>query len=297
MDLVLDLISRAYDSALGGLLSETSTLDVTYDAPSKSVWMAYKASSPPHFSLTVLNDITLVRDRLVQLFAAEPEGAARNVRYLVMASHKAGVFNLGGDLLMFAKAVKAADRERLRFYAHQCVELVHGLATGFSLPIVTVAVVSGRAFGGGMEAALAEDFMIASADAQLGVPEVAFNSFPGMGAVSMLSRRMGMAQAEQVISSGAIYSGRQMFDMGVVDVLSEGPDVHAFARDWLAAGGEARFARRMALARTRRMHFPVELSELVRVTDLWVDCCCEVTQSDVRHMERLASAQKRLTAS
>lgn len=292
----MDPVSRAYDPALGGLLSDTQTLDVSYDRRSRSVWMAYKASAPPHFSLTVLNDITLVRDRLTALFAAEPQ-AGSHLRYLVMASHKPGVFNLGGDLLMFAKAVRETDRERLGFYAHRCVELVHGLATGFGLPIVTVAAVGGRAFGGGLEAALAEDFLIASPDAQLGVPEVAFNSFPGMGAVSMLSRRVGMAQAEQVISSGAIYSGRRMYDMGVVDVLAEGPDLHGFALDWLATGGEARFRRRLALARARREQFPVELDELVRVTDLWVECCCGATDSDVRHMERLASAQKRLIAS
>ena len=255
--------------------------------------MYYKADGPPHYTLEVLQDIARLRDRLIA-YLKRQEQPGELVRYLVMASHKPGVFNLGGDLAMFAKAVREKDRHTLSGYAHQCVELVYGLATGFGLPIVTVAVVTGRAFGGGMEAALAEDFLIASPCAQMGVPEVAFNSFPGMGAVTMLSRRLGAAQAGQLISSGAIYGGRELYDLGVVDVLADDADPHAFAARWLADGGQERFARRRALVNARRTVFPLDFEELIRVTDLWVDCCCEVPAHDVRHMERLASAQKRL---
>jgi DSF synthase len=255
--------------------------------------MAYKHAGPPFYTFDTLTEIACVRDSLRALFAS-PLRDRFPIRYFLMASHKDGVFNLGGDLAMFAACVRDQDRERLRAYAHACIELVHGLTTAFDLPMITVSVVTGQALGGGLEAALAEDFLIADETARMGVPEVAFNTFPGMGAVTLLSRRLGAARAEQIIASGETYSGRQMYDLGVVDVLAPEGTAHAAARAWMIEGGAERFARRLAIASARRTVFPVSYEELEKITDLWVDCCCDVTPHDVRHMERLAAAQKRV---
>jgi DSF synthase len=294
-------LASPIDQAPAWVRRPLDTLELRYEPASRSLWMSYRAEGSPFFSKAVLDEITLVRDGLLADLSGRAGGlgpvgnpVGHPVRYLVMASAQPGVFNLGGDLATFAQAIRSGDRQTLLGYAHQCVELVYGLSTGFGLPIVTVAVVEGRAFGGGLEAALAEDFLIAAPDAQMSAPEVAFNSFPGMGAVSMLSRRLGAAAAEQIISSGRVYSGREMYELGVADVLADGADVKAFASAWLADGGEARFQRRLALARARRQLFPVSQDELMRVTELWVDCSCQVTPADLRHMDRLVAAQKRL---
>lgn len=42
-----------------------------------------------------------------------------------------------------------------------------------------------------------------------------------MGALSFLSRKIGMRVAEQMVRSGQIYTGEESFEMGVVDVLAE----------------------------------------------------------------------------
>ena len=269
-----------------------ATLELQYEPGSRSLWMYYREDGTRHFSMEMLDDIAQVRDMVVDLHLAHAERDPP-VRYFVMASRMPGVFNLGGDLSMFAEAVRTDDRERLRGYAHACVDLVHGLTTAFGLRMVTVSVVNGRALGGGLEAALAEDFIIASPTAQMGVPEVAFNSFPGMGAISLLSRRLGAARAERLISSGAVFSGAEMYDFGVVDILAPDEDAEGFARTWLGED-EARFDRRYSLACARRTLFPVSRDELMRITDMWVDCSCSVSANDVRHMERLAAAQRRI---
>jgi DSF synthase len=204
------------------------------------------------------------------------------------------VFNLGGDLAMFARSIREQQRETLRAYAHACVDVVHGLATAFGLPIVTLSVITGQALGGGLEAAMAEDFVLADETAKIGVPEVAFNTFPGMGAVSLLSRRMGAAVAEEIIGSGKVYSGREMHELGVVDLLAAEGQAIPTALAWMSDGGEERYARRLAIAQARRRFFPVSYAELVKITDLWVDCSFDVTPHDIRHMERLAAAQKRM---
>ena len=268
-------------------------VDLEYDAASRSVWMFYKEDGPPFYSLQTLNDIASIRESLWALMRAN---GARNfpVRYLAMASHKPGVFNLGGDLAMFARSIREREGEALRTYAHACVDLVYGLTTGFGLPLLTVAVVGGQALGGGLEAALAQDFLVADEAAKMGVPEVAFNTFPGMGAVTLLSRRLGQARAEEIIGSGRTYSGQQMFDMGVVDILAPEGRSAATALAWMVDGGAERYERRLAIARARRRFFPVSYDELIEITDLWVNCSLEVTLADLRHMERLAAAQKRM---
>jgi DSF synthase len=211
-----------------------------------------------------------------------------------MASRKPGVFNLGGDLAMFAQSIKNREREHLRAYAHACIDVVHGLATAYGLPIVTLSVITGQALGGGLEAALAQDVLLADETARIGVPEVVFNTFPGMGAVSLLSRRLGDARAEEIIGSGKVYTGAQMFELGVVDILAPEGQATKTALDWMMEGGEERYERRLAIARARRQFFPVSYEELIKITDLWVDCSFDVTPQDIRHMERLAAAQKRM---
>ncbi len=268
-------------------------LDVEYDAPSCSVWMYYKEEGPPFYSLQTLIDMASVRESLRGL-AASSHRDAFPIRYFVMASRKRGVFNLGGDLAMFAQSIKDQAREELTAYAHACIDVVHGLATAFGLPIVTLSVITGQALGGGMEAALAEDFILADETARIGVPEVAFNTFPGMGAVSLLSRRLGDARAEEIIGSGKVYTGRQMFDLGVVDILANEGEAASTALNWMRDGGGERYERRLAMARARRRFFPLSYDELIKITDLWVECSFDVTPHDIRHMERLAAAQKRM---
>jgi DSF synthase len=270
-----------------------ATLDVEYDAQSRSVWMSYRADGPPFYSLQTLADMIAVRESLRGLFASD-RIQEFPIRYFVMGSNKPGVFNLGGDLATFARSIKEDDEATLRRYAHQCIDVVHGLATAFGLPVVTVSVIAGQALGGGMESALALDFLIADETAKIGVPEVAFNTFPGMGAVSLLTRRLGAARAEGIIASGKVHSGAEMAAMDVVDVVAPQGQARETAIAWMLDGGEAHHARRLALAEARRKLFPIGAAELMAITDLWVDCCLAVTPHDIRHMERLAAAQERM---
>jgi len=271
------------------------TLDFAYDPLTRSAWMSYKADGPPYYSFQTLADMADVRESLRALYASAPPEQFP-VRYFVMDSHKPGVFKLGGDLAEFADFIRKGDDSSLKTYAHACIDVVYGLVTAFDLPIVSLSVVSGQALGGGLEAALAQHFLMAEEGARLGVPEVSFNSFPGMGAVSLLSRRVGQAKAEAIIASGHVYSAREMYGLGVVDFLApadHGPDN---AREWMAEGGEERFERRLALTRARRRFFPVSRRELTDITDLWVACCMNVTQHDLRHMDRLVGAQRRMSS-
>lgn len=271
------------------------TFDFDYDAATRSTWMSFKADGPHCFTFQTLTDLSNIRLSLRGLFGSD---VLRRypIDYLVMASRKPGVFNLGGDLALFASAIRTGRRDVLRAYAHSCIDVMHAGISAFGLPIVTVALIAGKALGGGFEAALANDVLLAEESAMLGVPEVAFNTFPGMGAVSLLNRRIGAGLTERLISGGRIYTASEMASLGVVDRVVPDGRIEAAARDWMREGGEEGRARRLAVVEARRTCFPVSLTEMMRIVDVWTDCSLDITPNDLRHMERLAAAQDRMVA-
>jgi DSF synthase len=271
------------------------TLDIEYQADSRSVWMYYSKESPPYYSMQMLQDMADVRESLRALVSS-PQAGRYPIDYFVMASSKDRVFNLGGDLEMFAHAIETEDRALLAHYAHACVDVVWGLTDALDGAFVSLAVIEGQALGGGLEAALAQDFILADEAAKLGMPEVAFNTFPGMGAMTHLTRRMGAAQAEDLMLTGRVFSGAVMHEHGVVDVLTPEGGARDAARAWMIESQGERYQRRRTMAQTRKNVFPVKWAELMEITDMMDDTSLSVTAHDIRHMKRLSEAQKRMLA-
>ena len=80
----------------------------------------------------------------------------------------------------------------------------------------TVAAVNGFALGGGLELAMSCDFIIASATARLGLPEVSLGLIPGYGGTQRLSRYVGQAVARRMVLTGDMYSPEQTLAWGLV---------------------------------------------------------------------------------
>ncbi|HEY8161892.1 MAG: crotonase/enoyl-CoA hydratase family protein [Methylocystis sp.] len=269
------------------------TLDIDYHPQTASIWMNYRADAPQCYTLTMLVELLQLRDSLRALSESSFIGGFP-FRYLVMAAKRPGVFSLGGDLATFAGAIRRQDLSTLVTYAHACVDLVYSYSQSLDLPIVTLCVVQGQCLGGALEAALAFDFIIAEENAVFGLPEVAFNTFPGMGAVTMLTRRVGSALTQQIIMSGETYSGRQMFELEVIDEVTPPGASRAAAVEWMRDSGDRKWRRRRAIAEARRRSHPVTHDELIRITELWAECSARIDERDLRHMERLVRAQQRL---
>lgn len=85
-----------------------------------------------------------------------------------------------------------------------------------ALPQVTIAAVNGYALGGGFEAALCCDFIIASERAKFGLPEINLGLLPGGGGTQRLARAAGVRFAKQAVLTARFYSAAQLRDLGVV---------------------------------------------------------------------------------
>lgn len=262
------------------------------DRERKTLWCSFRTEERPCFSPALLRDMRVVQGALRDLAESIDEPA---FRYVVVASAVPGVFNLGGDLALFSERIRARDREGLRRYAHACVDVVFENADGYGGDLTTVALVAGDALGGGFEAALACHVIVAEKQAKFGLPEVLFNLFPGMGAYSLLKRRVGSRMAEKLILSGQVYTATELHEMGIVDVLAETGEGETAVREHLARL-DRRYNTHRAIGHVRRRIDPVSHQELRDVTDLWVDAAMRLTDSDLRKMRRLINAQNRLVA-
>ena len=101
------------------------------------------------------------------------------------------------------------------------------------LPIPSVALINGYAFGGGLELALASTFRLASPSAKLGMPEVKLGLIPGYGGTQRLPRLIGEARALEMILTGRAVEAEEAGRIGLVNRVVEG-DLIAAGRDFAA---------------------------------------------------------------
>lgn len=265
-------------------------LEVELDPSTRTYWCHFKPQGRPSFTPGLLHDLKRMQASLRQLGADQQ--ARHAIEYFVVASRLRKTFNLGGDLTLFADCIRRGDRERLRSYAVACIDVLHENAVSYGLPLVTIGLVQGDALGGGFEAALSCDVIIAERSAKFGLPEVLFNLFPGMGAYSFLSRRLDAARAEKIILSGKVFDAAELQAMGLVDVLAEDGEGETAVRDYTARHGRRHNAQRSLYEVKRRVQ-PLPYQELEDVIDIWVAAALALKESDLRRMERLTQAQNR----
>ncbi|GIX21723.1 MAG: enoyl-CoA hydratase [Gammaproteobacteria bacterium] len=275
-------------------LGEYSQLDLYYEAELRLHWCRLHPKPQPCFNPTILAELNRLHAALKDL---NGEGASPDapVRFQVLASSLPGVFNLGGDLRLFKRLIEAGDRATLRRYAYACIEAIHHSVTLHHHGITQIALVQGDALGGGFEGALSAQVLIAERSSKLGLPEVLFNLFPGMGAYSLLSRRIGPAAAERMILSGRLYGAEELYEMGVVDVLAEDGQGELAVYDYVQKENRNRNAIQ-ALRRVRDRCQPVTWEELRDIVEIWVEAALKLTDRDLRMMERLVGRQSRAKA-
>lgn len=267
-------------------------LEGQLDRATGALWLFMKPRARPSFTPELLRDLNAVGDAVESAFNVPAARENPPLRFIVLGSRVPGIYNLGGDLSLFQRLIEAQDREGLRRYAHACVRSQYRVYCGLNTPVCMVALVQGDALGGGFEAALANDVIIAERKARFGLPEVLFNLFPGMGAYSFLSRRIGAVQAERMILSGKVYTAEELYDLGVVDMVVDDGCGEAGVADFITTFERTRIARR-AVLETRKIVNPVSYQELIDVTDVWVDAALQLSASDLRRMSHLAKAQER----
>lgn len=258
-----------------------------YEEERRTVWMLLRAQPRPCFNHALIEEI------MNMSWLVRQSGFA--VDFWVTGSLVPDMYNTGGDLRFFVECIQNGRREALRAYARACVDCVHAASRGFDTGAITLAMVEGSALGGGFEAALAHHFVLAQRDARLGFPEIAFNLFPGMGGYSLVARRAGMKLAEELIYRGESHTAEWHEQFGLVDVLFEPGQGYVSTRTFIdTLQPKLNGVRAMLRARQRVLRLP--RSELMDITEDWVDAAFCLESKDIAYMERLVMLQNRHNA-
>ena len=269
-------------------------VDTRFDRELGIYWAWMNPKPRPFFSPQLLAELSSYVDTIENGAGTMVDslGVQGEVRYTVIASKAPGVFNLGGDLSLFKSAIVRRDRATLVHYGRSCVDTLFRWWKNCDLPLTTISLVQGEALGGGFECALSSSVLVAEEDSRMGFPEILFNLFPGMGAYSFLSRKVGRRTTEELMTSGAIYTARQLYDMGIVDVITPTGTGEAAVESYVRKHARAANGRRGIEAIGKELN-PLKHEELVRVVELWADAALKLTDRDLRMMDRLIRAQQK----
>jgi DSF synthase len=267
-----------------------------FDAPTRALWVRWTPSPRPSFNPGLLRALSHCAKFLSDSGGRiEYSGQPTALEYTVLSSAVPGVFNLGGDLDLFMRLIESRDRGALVEYGKACVHVLFRNYVAHGLPLTTVSLVQGDCLGGGFEAALSSDIVVAERHARFGFPEIMFNLFPGMGAYSFLDRRVGRKVTEELLSTGKTYCADDMLHLGVIDQVVDTGSGEVEVAALIRRLSRSRNGRQ-GLASARRRVDRVTYDELLDVVHLWADCALRLTGRDLKLMQRLVSRQTELHA-
>jgi enoyl-CoA hydratase len=151
------------------------------------------------------------------LSSAFDQVAESQARALVVTGAGPKAFCAGADIKELMDRGLLAQRRGARLGQRTFAKLA-------ALPIPSVAVLHGYAFGGGLELAMACTFRIATREARMGLPEIKLGLIPGYGGTQRLSRLVGEARATELVMSGRTFDATEAERWGLVNRLVAGDD-------------------------------------------------------------------------
>ncbi len=269
---------------------------LVYDKAWRTLWTYMKPIGVPCFNQDMVEELHHVFHELKRREShVLHEDEWQQVNYCVIASHRKGVFSLGGNLALFINLIREKNREALMEYARLCVDAMYPRIKGYDCATTTISLVQGDALGGGFEFALSSHIIVAEAGTKMGLPEIIFNLFPGMGAYSFLARRIGMRKTEEMMLSGNTYRADELADMGIVDVVAAPGEGERAVLELIRKKNRHLNGMR-SIYECRNHLWPVTLEELRDVAMLWVDAALRIEEKDLQMMTRLAMSQRSLHA-
>ncbi|MDP9728379.1 enoyl-CoA hydratase-related protein [Alicyclobacillus tolerans] len=146
-------------------------------------------------------------DALLQVLE---ELASSQARVVVLTGSGQKAFCAGADL----KERKGMDIQQVRAAVKRIGRVTQAVA---QLPMPTIAMLNGVAFGGGLEIALAADLRVAAEHVQMGLTETGLAIVPGAGGTQRLPRLIGLAKAKELIFTARRIDAQEAYRLGLVN--------------------------------------------------------------------------------
>ncbi len=214
--------------------------------------------------------------------AAEPG----ELRCVVLTGAGDRAFCAGGDLKERHGMDDDAWRRQHEIFERSFMALM-------DCPLPVIAAVNGHAYGGGLETALACDFVYASFTARFSLSEVRLGIMPGGGGTQTLARAVGERRAKELILRAQAFDAAQAAEWGLVNQLCEPGAVLAAA---VAAAREIAENAPLAVRQAKKsIHFGLQ-SDIATGYRFEIEAYSRLVGSEDRHEGVRAFNEKRKPA-
>ena len=232
------------------------------------LYVYFKFGDVPNFSMNLLKGILDIQKAMISNNYLID---SVNVKRLIVKSHFPRFHHLGGDLEFFTQMIKDQNREALISYSHLCLDAME-MQRKISQDIITISHLEGHCLGGGLEAALAGQYVFASNhNIAVGFPESRFGLYPGHGGHWLCRELLGSEEkADNFLQQGKVFKAQEAIDIGLIDGVVDRVPEHLHFK--------------------KKMPFDREVlnDQMMR----WVDKALELDARNISRMERLVSKQK-----
>jgi enoyl-CoA hydratase len=152
-------------------------------------------------NLDVLKEVRAVLDQVE---------ANESIKVLVLTGEGDRAFVAGADIAHMSQLTPL----EMRYFSRTGQDLLFRLE---NLSIPVIASVNGFALGGGLEIAMACDFIYASEKAKFGQPEINLGLIPGFGGTQRLPRLIGKSRAKELCMTGDMMGAQEALDVGLIN--------------------------------------------------------------------------------
>ena len=282
-----------------GLSNNFNQVVTRYDQSHEVLWsFLSQKSTIPCFNVEIVNELTQHNLEIEKTggILSSSDGCVLNIRYSVAASLTPNVFNLGGQLMLIRELARNRQREALKDYAFRSLNILIQRTFRYNIPsLILISLLQGQTLGAGLEAALTSDVIIAERKTMIGFPEIMFNLFPGMGAYSLLARKVGTKVADEMIHGGKIYTAEEGFKLGLIDILVDDEQGQKAVYDWIEK--KKRLSNGyLAIQKAKNRFHPITKEELEDIAYIWLDAALKLNERDFKVMERFIRSQDKLYA-
>lgn len=267
------------------------SFEVIFDQACHSVWQTRVAMATSSVDLAQLREARNIDEKI-------HAGAFRNLRFKVLSSAQPGIFSLGGDLDFFCRCIESQDHNALYEYALLAAKAIWANAAGFgSRQIQSIAIAQGEAQGGGFEAALSCNTLIAERGTFFGFPESLFGMFPGMGGALLLETRVDADVAARIVNGAGRYTAEFLHEIGVVDYLVPHDQGRRFAEALMVEVLQDPNCPRARLMEDRQNSLAnIKYESLLDSIDRWTDQAMNLNARHIRSMKYIVEVQNRRAA-
>ncbi len=256
-------------------------VNIELDKTNKILWLEIGSDQELHYSYETICNIYDSLDSIKKVIESE------KLTHVFIKSSNKKVWNMGGDLKMFLNCIRNNDIHQLRDYAYKCVKTVHDINNGFRTNATVVSIIQGNAFGGGFECALSTHYIVAEEHVKFSFPESLFGTFPGMGAYSFLTRKVGFFKAHEMINSSKKWDAKELYHLKLISYITKTQDGISEALDLKSKN---LFTPKNQF---EKVCSNLNVMELITIVDIWIDQVMSLDTNKIEFMKKLIDAQKK----